>query len=312
MTTAVSKTMTVAEFDAIFESIKNWGRWGVDDPHGALNLITPDKRRQAASLVRDGRVVSCAVPVPTAPSPDNPTPALHFMTRAADASRPGSLQGGSGDWFGTDVHGRITHLDAFCHQIYRGKTWNGADGALVKSSGSETGTVEAAAEGISSRGVLLDIPRLKGVDWLELGEPILAEDLRAAAEAEHVTVEPGDILLVRTGYKTRNKTLGPLPYTDRTKPGLHASVLPLLHEWDIAVLGGDGDSDMLPSPIKEIGKPVHAGCLVAMGVHMIDNCDLDALAAVCAEQDRWQFEFVVAPLILPQGTGCPVNPLAIL
>jgi hypothetical protein len=312
MTTTASKTLTVEEFDQIFESIKNWGRWGTEDPHGALNLITPEKRRQGAAAVREGRVISCAIPVPTAPSPDNPSPAVHFMTRAADSSRPGAITGGSGDWFGTDVHGRITHLDAFCHQIYRGKTWNGVDGSLVKSNGSETGTVEAAAEGITSRGVLLDMPRLKGVDWLELGEPIMPDNLEAAATAEHVTVEPGDILLVRTGYKTRNKTLGPLPYTDRTKPGLHAADLPRLHAWDIAVLGGDGDSDMLPSPIKEIGKPVHAGCLVAMGVHMIDNCDLDALAAACAELGRWEFQFTVAPLILPQGTGSPVNPIAVL
>lgn len=312
MTTATAHAMTLQDFDAIFESIKNWGRWGDPDPAGALNLITPEKRRQAAATVREGRIISCAIPVPTAPSPDNPQPAVHFMSRAADASRPGAITGGSADWFGTDVHGRITHLDAFCHQIYRGKTWNGVDGSLVKSSGAETGTVETAAQGISGRGVLLDIPRLRGVDWLELGEPILPEDLDAACAAEHLSVEPGDILLVRTGFKTRNKALGALPYTDRRKPGLHASVLPWLHAHDIAVLGGDGDSDVLPSPIREIGKPVHAGCLVAMGVHMIDNCDLDTLAAACAELDRWQFQFTVAPLILPQGTGSPVNPLALL
>ncbi|HTE86255.1 MAG TPA: cyclase family protein, partial [Dehalococcoidia bacterium] len=274
--------------------------------------ITPEKRRRAAATVREGRVVSCSTPVPVEAAPDNPTPAIHLMVRAADASRPGALSGGSADWLGTDIHGRITHLDAFCHQIYRGKTWNGAVASLVKSSGSETGTVEAAAEGITSRGVLLDIPRLRGVDWLQLGEAILTENLEAAAAAERVKVETGDILLVRTGFKARNKALGPLPYTDRSKPGLHASVLPWLHARDIAVLGGDGDSDVLPSPIREIGKPVHLGCLVAMGVHLIDNCDLDKLADACAELGRWEFQFTVAPLLLPQGTGSPVNPLALL
>jgi kynurenine formamidase len=312
MTTTTARTLSVEEFDGIFESIKNWGRWGAEDQHGALNLITPEKRRQAAATVREGRVVSCSTPVPVEAAPDNPHPAVHFMVRSADASRPDALTAGSADWLGTDIHGRITHLDAFCHQIYRGKTWNGAGASLVRSSGSETGTVEAAAEGIMSRGVLLDIPRLKGVDWLELGEPILTEDLEAAASAEGVTVIAGDILLVRTGFKARNKALGPLPYTDRTKPGLHVSVLPWLHACDIAVLGGDGDSDMLPSPIKEVGKPVHLGCLVAMGVHLIDNCDLDRLAEVCVELGRWEFQFTVAPLLLPQGTGSPVNPLAIL
>jgi kynurenine formamidase len=312
MTTRAATAMTVQEFDDIFQSISNWGRWGNDDQYGALNLITPEKRRAAADLVRDGRVVSCSTPVPVAPAPDNPTPAVHLMVRSADASRPDALTGASLDWLGTDIHGRITHLDAFCHQIYRGSTWNGASAMLVKSSGAETGTIEFAAEGISTRGVLLDIPRLRGVEWLELGEGILASDLEAAAASEHVSVSSGDVLLVRTGFKARNKALGPLPYTDRSKPGLHASALPWLHACDIAVLGGDGDSDVLPSPIKEIGKPIHLGCLVAMGVHLIDNCDLDRLAATCAEMRRWEFQFILAPLLLPQGTGSPVNPLAIL
>jgi kynurenine formamidase len=314
MTATTAETMTVAEFDSIFESIKNWGRWGPEDRLGALNLITPAKRLAAAAAVRDGRVVSCSTPLPTEPAPDNPTPTVHLMTRAADASGPNALSGGSGDWFGTEVHGRPTHLDAFCHFIYRGKTYNGVDGSTVKSTGPETNSIETAAAGIVSRGVLLDMPRLKQVDWLELGEPIHTQDLEAAASAEGVTVEPGDILLVRTGYKTRRKQLGPLHWSDRTKPGLHAETLGWLHDHDIAVLGGDGDSDVLPSPVEKnaIGKPIHCGCLVAMGVHLLDNCELDPLAEACAEAGRWEFQFTIAPLLLEKGTGSPVNPLALL
>jgi kynurenine formamidase len=312
--TSTTGVISAQEFDAIFESIKNWGRWGKDDDRGALNFITAEKRRTAAALVREGRVVSCTVPLPSSPAIDNPRPVVHLMVRSSDSAPRDSLAGGSADYFATEVHGfNRTHIDAFCHFSYKGNLYNGLDAGLITSAGAGACTIVPASEGIVSRGVLLDIPRLKGVDWIELGIPIMTEDLEAAERAAGVTVQQGDILLVRTGYKTRRATLGPLPWQDRSKPGLHAETLRWLHQREIAVLGGDGDSDMTPSSVVGGGlsKPIHVGTLVAMGVHLLDNCELDDLARTCSELNRWEFQLTVAPLRLESGTGSPVNPLAI-
>jgi len=315
MATISSSAISTQEFDSLFESIKNWGRWGPDDQRGALNFVTPEKRRAAAALVREGRIVSCTVPLPSAPAIDNPRPVVHLMVRSSDSTVAGSLAGGSADYFATEVHGfNRTHIDAFCHFSYKGKLYNGLDAGLITSSGASACTIVPASDGIMSRGVLLDIPRLKGRDWLDLGEPITTADLEAAERSAGLRVGTGDILLVRTGYKTRNATLGPLPWQDRSKPGLHAETLRWLHEREIAVLGGDGDSDATPSTVAggALPKPIHVGTLVGMGVHLLDNCELDRLAQACAGLGRWEFQLTVAPLLLEQGTGSPVNPIAVL
>ena len=315
VTAETAAPVTVQEFDAIVEQIKNWGRWGAEDRRGALNFITQEKRRAAAALVREGRAISCGLPLPTEPEPDNPRPVVHLMTRSADATPPGSLSGSTGDFFATEVHGfERTHLDALCHFFYKGTMYNGVDAALISSARAGALTVEAACDGLVSRGVLLDIPRVRGVDWLELGDPVMTADLEAAERFAGVRVGSGDILLVRTGYGMRRERLGPLPWTNRSKPGLHVETLPWLHEREVAALGGDGDSDMLPSPIEggRLGKPIHVGTLVAMGVHLLDNCRLDELAEACATLGRWEFLLTVAPLRLPHGTGSPINPIAVL
>lgn len=313
MATETTGGITLQEYDEIFESIKNWGRWGSDDQRGALNLITPEKMRQGAQSIRHGRVIPCAAPMATTPDIDNPTPVMHLMVRAADLVPPDALWGGSADYMMTTVHGAAnTHLDAFCHFMYRGKIFNGYDASLVTSRGAEAMSVNAASMGISSRGVLLDIARLKGVDFLEPGSVIYTEDLKAAEQAQGVQVEPGDILLIRNGARTSRDVIGPRNMANRIVPGLHPETLTWLHARDIAVLGGDADSDPQPSCMPELSKPIHCGTLVAMGVHLLDNCELDGLAAACAELNQWDFQLTVAPLRLEKGTGSPVNPIAVL
>lgn len=314
MATDTAGRISLQDYDDIFESIKNWGRWGPDDQRGALNLITPDKIRQGGAAIRHGRVVSCAAPMATTPDIDNPTPVMHFMMRAADLVPPGQLQGGSADYMMTTVHGPAnTHLDAFCHFSYRGKIYNGLDAKeYVLSRGAEAGSVKEAALGISSRGVLLDIARLKGVDFMEPGSLIHKKDLEAAEEAQGVRVEAGDILLIRNGARTSRAVIGPKTIVDRVVPGLHPETLLWLHERDVAVLGGDADSDPQPSAMPDLAKPIHCGTLVAMGVHLLDNCALDDLGAACAELKQWDFQLTVAALRLEKGTGSPVNPIAVL
>jgi len=161
---------------------------------------------------------------------------------------------------------------------------------------------------VSGRGVLLDIPRLKGRDWLDPGEPVYPEDLDAAERAQGVVVDEGDILLVRTGRFHPGKTEG-RGATDALA-GLHAAALPWLHQRRVAVLGGDGVNDVSPSGFASVRLPIHTVAIVAMGVHLLDNQDLEALATACQRLNRHTFFYVVAPLYLERGTGSPATGLA--
>ena len=194
--------MTTAELERLFESVKNWGRWGADDERGALNYITAARREAAARLVRDGEAVSCALELPVLPGPDNPTPAQHHMVIAGDAREATGVPHleTALDYIGIACHGMATsHIDALCHVFVRGQMYNGFPASDVKSTGATRNSIMAARDGIVSRGVLLDIPRLRGVPWLEPGTSIARAELEAAERAQNVRVGEGDVLLVATG-----------------------------------------------------------------------------------------------------------------
>jgi kynurenine formamidase len=308
--------VTQKRMEEIFETVKSWGRWGADDQAGALNLITPAKRIAAARLVRTGEVVSLARELPVQPSPENPTPALHMMVVAGDACGP-EAHGVEGletamDFVGVAFHGMaVSHIDALCHVAVNGRMYNGFPMSDVKSIGALRNSIHVAKEGIVSRGVLLDVPRLRGVPWLELGDAIAPDELAAAERAQDVRVEPGDILLVATGRDARKEKHGPWSAQREGVAGLHAECIPWLRERDIAVLGSDGISDALPGlGIPSWPIPVHQCTLVAMGVHLLDNLRLDRLMATCARERRWEFLLSVAPLRVERATGSPVNPVA--
>lgn len=299
---------------AVFESVKSWGRWGPDDELGALNLITADKRRQAAAAVVDGVVVSCAHELAVQPAIDNPYPALHMMIRGGDdCVIPGFGLHSTSDFVGVAFHGMATsHIDALCHVVVDEQMYNGFSAAEVRSTGAKRGSIMAARDGIVSRGVLLDVPRLHGVEWLDVHHAVTVEELEACETVQGVHVEQGDILLVATGRDARRAAKGPWPPFDGLA-GLHAECIPWLRERDIAVLGSDGVSDALPGlGLADWALPVHQCALVAMGVHLLDNLRLDRLSAACAEANRWVVQLTVAPLRVEGGTGSPVNAIALL
>jgi len=296
--------MTTADVLALHRTLSNWGRWGDDDQLGALNLITPEVTAAAAATVRAGRSVSCARPLDTVPSADNPSPVAHHMT--------GTFTEGMGaDYVGISPHGFATsHLDALCHIFHEGKLYNGYPTETVTAHGATKLGIHRLHAGIVTRGVLLDVPALRGVDALEPGEPVFAEDLDAAEQRAGVTVRAGDALLVRTGRWRWRAEHGPWDAGSRAA-GLDASCLPWLRARDVTTLGSDGVSDVLPSRVEGVGMPIHTVAIVAMGVHLMDNLDLDGLAAACDEETRWEFLLTVAPLVLRRGTASPVNPLAL-
>lgn len=299
---------------SVFESVKNWGRWGDDDEAGALNLITPAKRVEAAAAVVSGEVVSCSLPLAVLPAADNPHPALHMMVKGGDDCLiPGVGFEMTSDFVGVAFHGMATsHIDALCHVFVDGQMYNGFAGTEVRSTGARRGSIICASDGVVSRGVLLDIPRSMGVDSLEKMHLITLAELEACVAAQGVAVTEGDILLVATGRDAKRAAEGAWnPFEGL--PGLHPECIPWLHDRGIAVLGADGISDGLPGlGIEGWFMPVHQCALVAMGVHLLDNLRLDRLSAACAAAERWEFQFTVAPLHVDGGTGSPVSPIAVL
>jgi kynurenine formamidase len=248
------------------------------------------------------------------PSPENPNPAQHHMLRAGDAAViPGVGLEASMDYIGIAFHGMATsHIDALCHVFVGERMYNGFPAGDVKSTGALRCSVMAARDGIVSRGVLLDVPRARGARWCEPGERIRRAELEAAEHAQGARVEEGDVLLVATGRDARRAVHGPWDPNAVGLAGLHPDCIPWLHERRIAVLGSDGVSDPLPGlRVPGWPIPVHQCCLVAMGVHLLDNLALAELCDACASRGRYEFLLVVAPLRVEGGTGSPVNPIAV-
>ena len=303
--------VTAAEFAELFRKVSSWGRWGEHDRRGALNHLEPDQVVAACRLVQEGTTVTLSSPMNTKAAEDNPEPAVHYMTTTpALDSGPGELRFAK-DFVGADYHNDgHTHIDAFCHVIYDGSLYNGAPATAVTADGAAEDSIEVLANGLVARGVLLDIPRLRGVPWLEPGEHVFRGDLETAEREQGVAAGEGDVLLVRTGHTRRLVELGPWD-TTKAKSGLHPGTMPFLAERGVAVLGSDGNSDTAPSSTEGVDFPIHVLALNAMGVHLLDYLQLEDLQAACERTGRWEFLFVAAPLRITGGTGSPLNPLAV-
>lgn len=307
--------MTLEEFDRLFESLKNWGRWGPDDERGTLNYLTPDKVRAAAALVRSGRSVSMSIPINTVSGPDNANPALHYMCTTHDVDvGSGELLRFATDFLGMQFHGDChTHIDALCHIAYKGQLYNGLPANTVTSRGSLGLDITAYAHGIVGRGVLIDVARYREVKWLEPGEAVSRQEIEAIEAAEGVHLAEGDIMVFRTGHHRRRLELGAwdVGYTGQGRAGLDPYSLTLLHERKVAVFLPDGDGEVVPGPMEEIQYPIHPLQVTAMGMVVADSLQFEELAQVCEQESRWEFLVVIAPLRLPRATGSPFNPIAV-
>ena len=298
--------VTLETIERWTEEVSNWGRWGDDDQLGTLNLITPKKRIAAARLVTAGVSVSLGHNALTEQSADNSSPYEHSMTTL---DIPGAQ-----DWRFDAVkvapHGFAhTHVDALCHRLKAGKLYNGYSADTITDSGCAKVGIDNLSNGVFTRGVLIDIPRLKGVPWLEPGVAIYSRDLEAWERKAGVQVGAGDVLLVRTGRWARRAKLGPWAAGEGAA-GLHPSCGKWLRERDIAAIGGDIGTDVNPSKVDGEPFPLHLLALYAMGMPIFDNLDLQALSEEAATQNRWEFLFTAAPLRVLGGTSSPLNPIA--
>jgi kynurenine formamidase len=297
----IQSKLSKADIDRWMTELSNWGRWGKDDQLGAINLITPAKRKQAVLLVRDGESVSLARETDKQTSADNPQPYGHTMSLAGVWSI---------DTLNVLFHGYAhTHLDALCHMFYQGKMYNGFSQAEVTQKGAGKLSIHNLKQGIFTRGVLIDIARLKKVPYLEPGTAIYPADLDAWEKESGIKVSSGDAVFIRTGRWARRDAAGPWDIST-SSAGLHASCARWLKQRDVALLGSDAASDLLPSGVEGVSHPIHQLTLVAMGVHIFDNCDLEALSRATVSRKRSEFLLTAAPIPVVGGTGSPLNPVA--
>jgi kynurenine formamidase len=306
--------MTLEEYDTLFTGISNWGRWGPDDEKGTLNFLTPSMVANASKLIRTGRSISMARPIDTRASAGNPNPAIHLMTRGYDIPPANKNDGVQfvADYLGCGCHGcSHSHIDALCHVAYRGRIYNNQPVSVVTSQGAKLMDIDRYSQGIAGRGVLLDIPRLRNVKWLEPGEAVTAEELEAAERAEGVKLQEGDIFVFRVGMYRRILELGPWDYEAEGRAGLHPTAMKLLHERKISAFFPDGDGEVIPSPVESLADSIHALQIVSMGLACADSLQLEDLSKECEREGRWEFMVVGSPLRLQHGTGSLINPVAI-
>jgi kynurenine formamidase len=302
--------LTAAEFRALYQRVKHMSQQGPADRRGALNNTSPTDVVAAASSVWRGHSVSLAAPVEIQVAVDNPDPAVHQMTHTG-SSVPAAGLSFALDRLAMNIHGNTdSHIDALSHVIFDGVLYNDISADAVTAAGAMELSIEEAGGGIVGRGVLLDIPRVRRLPWLDPGDHVTADDLIAAEAAQEVRIEQGDLLFVRVGHRSRRTALGPWDVAN-ARAGLHPAALELLAERRIAVLGSDGNNDTAPSAVEGIDYPVHVLAVNAMGLHLLDWLRFDDLVAACEELNRWSFFCVIAPLRLRAGTGSPINPIAI-
>jgi kynurenine formamidase len=299
---------------------RNWGRWGADDELGTLNHITPEKIVAAVRLVRQGRIFSLAIPfVSNGPQigfggRSNP---LHFMLQDGGDIASGAQDFVPGLRWCDDVVTMplqcATQWDALAHIYFDGKMYNDRGPELVNSSGAKANSIDKARDKIVSRGILLDIPRYRGKDWLEPGEAIYPEDLDGAAGRAGVVVERGDIVLIRTGQIAQVRAEGSWgTYAGGSAPGLSLTVADWLATHEIAGYATDTwGTEVIPNETADVFQPLHCVAIVNMGMLVGEIFDLEALADDCAQDGIYEFMFVAPPLPITGAVGSPINPQAI-
>jgi kynurenine formamidase len=302
--TAVAQAppMNAEQYESLFQTVNNAGRWGKEDARGTLNYITPDTRVSAAREVRTGQAVSLSRTLEPGDVPGALEPLLVAPFAADDGEIHWELER-----LGLVYHGyAFSHVDALSHAVYRGRSYNGA----ADPGNRQRLGVEIMTDGLVSRGVLVDLPALRGVEYLEPGTPYTPADMEAWEKKTGVAIGAGDVLLVRTGRWVRQRAHGPVDPT-RMQAGPHPTMAAWLHRRRVAIVGDDGANDLAPTVVAGVSHPFHQLALVAMGMPLLDNMDLDRLAAECDRARRWTFLFVATPLRIKDGTGSPLNPVAV-
>jgi kynurenine formamidase len=304
------------EFVELAARVRNWGRWGDDDEIGTLNLIDAAAVRRGAAAVRTGHRFSLAVrldqhspQIGSVPGRVNPLRTMVAINTEYQGSADGFCVSDDVVTMGLQA---ATHWDALSHVSYGGQLYNGYPASTITAERGATRLGIERVRTLTGRGVLLDVAAAKGVDRLDAGYPIGTDDLDAALELARVRVEPGDIVLVRTGNMQLYRAKDRQSYTGGNQPGLTAATVPWLRDLDVGAVATDTVAlEVYPGEDDRVLFPVHLLQLRDMGLTQGQNFDLEALAADCAADGVYEFLLEASPLPFTGGLGSPVNPVAI-
>ena len=287
--------------EGYFKELNNWGRWGDADQRGTVNLITPAKREAALKLVRTGRTVSLARDI-------GPQPVLMYHTTFPSKRERADVVL---DRFDLVYHGfTITHIDALCHVGWDGQLYNGRPFMdSITAAGATWCPIDPLFDGITSRGVLLDVAAGRKEGYVEIGQPVTPRELDAAAARAGVRVEPGDVVVVRSGDEVFRRTHPEWVPRVSPHPGLQIACLQWFREKDIAAISWDM-MDERPIGYAGFGMGVHLA-IPFLGLALVDNTNPERLAQACREEGRYEFLFTATPIRLVGSTGAPAHPLAI-
>ncbi|MEV0589923.1 cyclase family protein [Nonomuraea cavernae] len=315
-----SKQVTIDDVHALCDRYRTWGKWGPDDQLGTLNYIEPEMVVAAAGLVRQGKVISCALPY-DGDGPQNGwggrVNPLHFMLQDGGDAVIGAQDHMAKLRYADDaIYMPLqcgTQWDALSHVFYEGKMYNGYGLEHVSSKGAEKNAIHLMTEKVVGRGVLLDIPRHRGVPWLEPGQGIDSAELESCAEAQGVTVGRGDFVLVRTGHIAMCRDRGSWgDYAAGDAPGLSLDSAHWICGNEVAGIATDTwGMEVRPNELDDIFQPVHIVLLVNAGLLIGEIFDLEKLAQDCAGDGVYEFMFAAGPLPFTKAVGSPLNPMAI-
>ncbi|MCW2665284.1 MAG: cyclase family protein [Frankiales bacterium] len=302
------------DFRTIGQRVSNWGRWGEEDERGTVNLITPDKLVAAGTLIRRGASFDLGIPLDSSgpqPGGGRINPIRLMSETGADQVFPGAFRYADDYVFMPLQAG--SQWDALGHVFYDGKLYNGYDvAANITAHGAKRCSIDKMSKGIAGRGVLLDIARRKGVEWLEQGYVITPDDLDEAAQAHGVTVGEGDILLFRTGWRRKFLVEADATSFMAGEPGLGMDCVDWLHDRGVAAVCSDNWAiEVLPGEIEGELLNVHMVLIRDMGMTLGEILDFEELSADCAADGVYEFFFCAPPLKFTHGVGSPINPLAI-
>jgi kynurenine formamidase len=305
----VDSDLTREDVVGLLRGRRNWGRWGTEDGRGAVNLITEQKVCEATRLVTSGRTVSLSQVHPVRPGPGNSRPAQQFIYRH-DLPHGGGV---AYEYIGVDFHhAAVTHIDALCHIWDEDGMWGGRrPSSVFGNDGAAFGDIDQFGHGIITRGVLLDIPRHRGEAYVSSGSPVRHSELEDVVRAQDVEVRPGDALILYSGRENWTAAHPEYHAEQAVKPGIHVSCLSFVRDHDIAVVLWDMMDEHPDVDPYALPWGMH-GSLISFGTPLVDNCYLSALAEACAEQSRYEFLLMLAPLRIVGGTGSPINPIAVL
>ena len=315
--------VTKSEYYRWVKEYSNWDRWGKNDELGTVNLITPEKRKRAATLVKDGVSISLSeLQIPNGLNTKDPNNAPPY--KATWAFRENWEEGAAHDPWNSappeelvvGAHGNRSHIDALAHNFRFGQFYNGFSWKEMTKNGATHLGIQNMRNGIVTRGVLMDIPRLRGVPYLQASEHIYVQDLERWENKTGVKVSSGDALFIRAGNWARRRATGEKALSGSSSAGLDPSCAPWLRQRDVAVIGTEGAIDALPSGFTGKGDdmpthPLHYFANVILGMTIMDWLDMDAIGETAARLNRWEFMLIAAPLPVQGGTGSPINPIGV-